>query len=171
MINQSASKPATCSVSQPVRMSTRLASQPTHPPFNQPTEQQTNIPIATNHFKRWSCSNSLVFCDNSLQSKSKTCLRPEAIKLYLSYLWTSGGKITAGEIEDDITGVKLDVDGLTVNTVVLKGLEESVGTAGAGVEVSVGKAVDDGAELAVGITVVGAEKDTAEVDVLRGTGK
>jgi len=63
------------------------------------------------------------------------------------------------------------VDGLTVNTVVLKGLEESVGTAGAGVEVSVGKAVDDGAELAVGITVVGAEKDTAEVDVLRGTGK
>jgi len=90
-----------------------------------------------------------------------------------STLWTSGGKITAGEIEDDITGVKLDVDGLTVNTVVLKGLEESVGTAVAGVEakgveVSVGKAVDDGAELAVGITVIGVEKDTAEVDVLRG---
>ena len=99
-----------------------------------------------------------------------------------AYLWTSGGKITGGEIEDDITGVILDVDACdsTVKTAVFIEVEEKFGTALAGVfatgvEVCVANAVErvvpEGVELKGGITVAAVVMSTVVVDVFLCTGK
>lgn len=78
------------------------------------------------------------------------------IELISAYLWTSGGRITGGTTEDDITGDKLGVDGSTVKTVVLKGADESVGSA-------VVKVVGKWMELNVGSAVTGVVKGTVGV--------
>jgi len=90
-----------------------------------------------------------------------------------STLWTAGGKITGGEIEDDIAGVILEADGSTVKTAVFKGVEENVGSAVAsvfatGVEACVGNAIDGVVVEGVGNTVAGVRKGTPGVAVFHG---
>lgn len=97
-------------------------------------------------------------------------------ELISTYLWTSVGKITGGEIEDDIAGVLLEAGGSTVKTAVFKGVEESVGSAVASVfatdmEASVGNAIDGVVAEGVGNTVAGVRKGRPGAAVFHGTGK
>lgn len=97
-------------------------------------------------------------------------------ELISTYLWTSVGKITGGEIEDDIAGVLLEAGGSTVKTAVFKGVEESVGSAVASVfatdvEASVGNAIDAVVAEGVGNTVAGVRKGRPGAAVFHGTGK
>lgn len=66
-----------------------------------------------------------------------------------TYVWTSGGKVSSGVVEDDVTGVNVTLDGSTVK--VVKGAELNIGNSVTRVDIKWEELETDGtSELRVG---------------------
>lgn len=87
------------------------------------------------------------FCNS--QSKSNLQFQFYLIMPIYTYVWTSGGKVSSGVVEEDVTGVNVTLDGSTVK--VVKGAELNIGNSVTRVDIKWEELETDGtSELSVG---------------------